>query len=128
MTEKKDGEITLREISEKLDSIFEGMYKNIKVYSEVQTNFISTVTKWMDDRRKEDAQRDKKFQTVLNYQSIVIGFTLGTLGNLFVSYLMKVLEPLAITWEAWLMSALTCLALSFLMVFILKWQIGETKS
>ena len=56
------------------------------------TDFTSLTAQWIEERRKEAEEKDRKFQLLLFYQSIVVGLFVGIAGNLFSSYLMEALK------------------------------------
>lgn len=101
MSNKKIEEMTIKDISEKLDVMYDSIYKTLEAFSKMQSRLSEDIAMWLEERRKEDSEKDKGLQLRLNYQSIILGLLLGIIGNLFASYFMKVLEPLVTLWISW---------------------------
>jgi len=101
LSNKKIEEMTIKDISEKLDVMYDSIYKTLEAFSKMQSRLSEDIAMWLEERRKEDSEKDKGLQLRLNYQSIILGLLLGIIGNLFASYFMKVLEPLVTLWISW---------------------------
>jgi len=95
MTKRENGEVTIRELDNKLD----GIIKQLGAVQELQlnlhkhlTDFIGWTEQLIEERRKEAAEEEKKLQIHLNYQSLLLGLFIGIIGNLFVSYFIEALK------------------------------------
>jgi ABC-type siderophore export system fused ATPase/permease subunit len=89
MEKRNRKEITIGELNSKLD----GMIQQLGAIQELQlnlhkhmTDFTGWTAQWIEERRKEAIEEEKRHQIALNYQSLLLGLFIGIVGNLFVSY------------------------------------------
>lgn len=88
LIQMKSGKRDDENISEQLTAI-----QNLLVdQNKMLTEFLGSTAQWIEERNKEGGEEDRRIQRKLFNQSIVLGFLIGLLGNLFVSYFMKAIE------------------------------------
>lgn len=100
---------------ETLSGTFSPNQKNMSRELNIQQNVQRIVT---DTKRIIDTQeKEAKVGDIRYSKGLVMGLILGIIGNLFVSYLMKILEIFNIPYYGWALVTI----LSFFIVLVLIW-------
>ena len=95
MAEKVKEKIDSTKLDKKLNQIckyLENLSNQQISLNEFLTEFTSTTAQWIEERRKEATEIDRRFQAILNYRILLFGFLMGVLGNLLTSSFMEVLR------------------------------------
>ena len=100
----------------RLESQIEGLSKQLGATQELlfklHKNLIEVsghMVQWIEERRKDAEKKEKKFEILIYYRSLIMGLVLGIFGNMFVSYLMKALDIFQISSEGWLLTTFVAL-------------------
>jgi len=81
-----------KEELKRLERKIEGISKQLRQLQTTVIGVTSHKVKRLEERRREAEKTEKKFEILIYYRSLAMGLTLGIIGNMFASYLMKVLE------------------------------------
>lgn len=119
----------MAELNQKLDTISRQLeaIQNLQIdFHEMLTDFVSSTAQWIEERRKNAEEKQKKFETMLNYQSVLLGFLIGILGNLFVSYLVEALKVSRISPSSWIIATVISVVLLFIAAYPFYRKIEES--
>ena len=103
----------LKRLEGKIESLSKQLHVTQKRISKLQRTLIgvtSSRAKWIEERRKEAEKTEKKHEIMMYYRSLAMGLTLGIIGNMFASYLLKALEIFDIPSLTWLLLTFSTLA------------------
>lgn len=90
--------VNISDLDKKLDMLYSYAMKNFEAHFKSLLAIQSDIANIIEQRRKENIEKEEVFQERLFKQSIILGFGLGLFGNLLVSYFMKTIEPLVGWW------------------------------
>ena len=85
----------IKRLESKIDDLSRQLRAIEKLVFELHKSSIEVAgyrAQWIEERREEVEKTEKKHEILLYYRSLAMGLTLGIIGNMFASYLMKVLE------------------------------------
>jgi uncharacterized membrane protein YeaQ/YmgE (transglycosylase-associated protein family) len=109
---------------EELENKIEGLSKQvggtqelIMTLTKYLTDFSGFMAQWIEERRKEAEKKVEKRGLSLYYRGLAMGLILGVIGNLFVSYLMKVLEIFNIPALGWVIVAIGALGATLILIW-----------
>lgn len=120
--------ISRAELNRKLDGISEqlrGIQNLLVGLNNVQTQFLNLTARWIDDRRKEAGQEDRRLQLVLTYRSIILGLLIGILGNVFVSCFIKAMEIFGMSLWNWVIATTMIIVALFGAVYLILSRVEE---
>ena len=115
---KSKNQVTLEDISEKLDKIFHAIVKSTETVAKITLDIETELAKWAEQKRTENAKEGKRLQMRLYYQSIVVGLLVGIFGNLFASYVFEFVKPSVTSTIDWGILIIVGLVLVALIVYI----------
>lgn len=98
MTDKNvDEKNTIKELESKI----EGMSKQLEKLEKLQ-NELFAKDRLIESSRRGSKEMEKRYEAANYVQALLMGLLLGILGNVCVSFFMKVLEPLSLSSLNWL--------------------------
>ena len=124
-SQKSKNQVTLEDISEKMDKMSYAIGKSTESLIEAAMNLQTQTANWAEQRRRENAEKEKRLQIRLYYQSIVMGLLVGIFGNLFSSFVFEFVKPSLTSTFDWAITIIVGLVFVVLIVYVSIRAIGK---